>query len=48
MPQLTRHSKRINTRILVRDMFMNYILKENEAGRTINAALEGRIIHHEE
>lgn len=43
MTALTRHEKRINTGILVRDMLMEYIRKETAAGRSIQSKLEGRI-----
>lgn len=43
MSALTRHTKRVNTGILVRNMLMDYIRKENAAGRTIKSQLDGRI-----
>ncbi len=47
MSQLTLHTKRINTGLLVRDVFIETIRKEQEAGRKISSSLEGRIVTHE-
>lgn len=48
MTALTRHEKRVNTGIRVRDMLMEHIRKETAAGRTIQSQLEGRIEVYED
>lgn len=43
MSQLTRHTKRIKTGIVIRDMFIDEIRTETAAGRNIKSKLDGRI-----
>lgn len=45
MTTFTRHTKRVNTGILVRAMLMDYIRKETAQGRSIKSKLEGRIVN---
>jgi 2',3'-cyclic-nucleotide 2'-phosphodiesterase (5'-nucleotidase family) len=47
MTALTRHEKRVNTGVLVRDMLLEHVRAEHAAGRTINSKLEGRIVNDE-
>lgn len=43
MVQLKNATKRINTGIKIRDMLIEYIRKESEAGRKIDPKLDGRV-----
>jgi 2',3'-cyclic-nucleotide 2'-phosphodiesterase (5'-nucleotidase family) len=47
MTALTKHVKRVNTGILIRDMLRDFVVAETAAGRNINAKLEGRIVNHD-
>jgi 2',3'-cyclic-nucleotide 2'-phosphodiesterase (5'-nucleotidase family) len=43
MTQLKNAEKRVNTGIKIRDMLIEYIRKESEAGRKIDPQLDGRV-----
>jgi 2',3'-cyclic-nucleotide 2'-phosphodiesterase (5'-nucleotidase family) len=43
MTQLKNAAKRVNTGIKIRDMLIEYIRNESEAGRKINPKLDGRV-----
>ncbi|MDD4427891.1 MAG: hypothetical protein PHG64_05795 [Paludibacter sp.] len=43
MTQLKNVAKRVNTGIKIRDMLIEYIRKESEAGRKIDSKLDGRV-----
>lgn len=48
MVQLKNAAKRVNTGIKIRDMLIEYIRKESEAGRKINPKLDGRVYSENE
>ncbi len=44
MPALTKHLKRVDTSIKVRDLLINHVKAETAAGRAIHPKLDGRIV----
>jgi 2',3'-cyclic-nucleotide 2'-phosphodiesterase (5'-nucleotidase family) len=48
MSQLTLHTKRVNTGLLIRSIFIETIRREHAAGRPIKSSIEGRIVKNEE
>jgi 2',3'-cyclic-nucleotide 2'-phosphodiesterase (5'-nucleotidase family) len=48
MVQLKNATKRVNTGIKIRDMLIEYIRNESEAGRKINPKLDGRVYSENE
>jgi 2',3'-cyclic-nucleotide 2'-phosphodiesterase (5'-nucleotidase family) len=48
MKQLKNATKRVNTGIKIRDMLIEYIRNESEAGRKINPKLDERVYSENE
>jgi 2',3'-cyclic-nucleotide 2'-phosphodiesterase (5'-nucleotidase family) len=46
MTQLTRHEKRVDTGIKIREMLIEYIRKETAKGNNITSKLDGRITNY--